>query len=161
MQTEFDHQWLRRSFELAIEARQRGDHPFGAVLVAAGGELLAEGGNLVVSRGDFSAHAELALLQAAWLDLGPSALAGACLYSSCEPCPMCAGAAHWSGLGRVVFGLRVGRLYELMGAAGQGAALMVECRQLLAQSGRPIEVLGPQLHSEAERVHAGFWASGA
>ena len=63
MQTEFDHQWLRRSFELAIEARQRVDHPFGAVLVAAGGELLAEGGNLVVSRGDFSAHAELALLQ--------------------------------------------------------------------------------------------------
>jgi tRNA(Arg) A34 adenosine deaminase TadA len=152
-----DTRWLRHSFALARQARDRGDHPFGAVLVGAAGNLLAEGANQVVNGRDFSAHAEIAVLRTAWRQGGEAALAGACLYSSCEPCAMCAGGIHWSGLTRVVYGMAADSLYPLMGPAGQLASLAVGCRQVLGQSGRPIEVSGPHLTEEAEQVHLGYW----
>ncbi len=102
-----DERHLRRSFDLAREARARGDGAFGAVLLAAGGAGgVFEARNTAPTTGDASAHAEMNALREAAKRRGGPALKGATLYASCEPCPMCATAAHLAGVSRVVFGIR-------------------------------------------------------
>ena len=82
---------ISRALEIAVEARARGDHPFGALL-ELDGEIVAEAGNRVISDQDITAHAELTLVRdlerSGQLDL----LASGVFYASCEPCPMCVGA---------------------------------------------------------------------
>lgn len=155
--SDLDLDCLRRSLALAAAARARGDHPFGAILVGPAGYPLAEGQNTVVSEDDCTGHAELNLIRRACLELDPSTRNQSTLYSSAEPCPMCSAALHWAGIGRVVFALAQERLYELMGERSAAEALRLNCRQVLASSGREIEVSGPALGSEAEQVHRGFW----
>src|SRR5687768_14770951 len=104
-----DERWLRAAIIVARQAMTAGNAPFGAVLVAADGRLLLEAGNTVLTSGDATGHAELNLIREATQRLDPATLAGATLYASTEPCPMCAGAVFWSGIGRVVFGLSSAR----------------------------------------------------
>jgi tRNA(Arg) A34 adenosine deaminase TadA len=84
-----------------------------------------------------------------------SFLAGCSLYTSTEPCPMCAGAIFWGGVGRVVFALGQPAFYDFMGPGGDG--LRLACRAVFAQGQKAIEVLGPALEAEALEVHRGFW----
>jgi tRNA(Arg) A34 adenosine deaminase TadA len=93
---------LRRALELALLSVEAGGGPFGAV-VARAGQVVAEGTNRVVAARDPTAHAELVALRAAAAALGSHDLSGCELYASAEPCPMCAGAAHWSRIDRVFF----------------------------------------------------------
>jgi tRNA(Arg) A34 adenosine deaminase TadA len=76
--------------------------PFGALIVKDG-RLIAEGWNEVTSANDPTAHAEVVAIRRACAALGTFALAGATMYASCEPCPMCLGAIYWARLDRVVF----------------------------------------------------------
>jgi tRNA(Arg) A34 adenosine deaminase TadA len=115
MLSEADLGHLRRAIQLAGAAREHGNHPFGALLVSAGGELLAEAENAVVTDRDCTAHAELNLVRLVSRRFDREALAGSTLFSSTEPCAMCAGAIHWSGIGRVVYALSEERLYRLTG----------------------------------------------
>lgn len=142
-----DARHLRRAIELAWEARRRGDGAFGAVLVSAGGGALGEASNRVVTESDVTAHAETRLVQEASRRHGVDALAGSTLYASCEPCPMCAAAIFWAGVGRVAFGLSTARLRELVADAGPRFAL--GCREVLERGSRPVEVVGPLLEDEA------------
>lgn len=98
--SDVDH--LRRCVELAEEALEAEDEPFGSILVAAGGQVLFEGRNEVASGGR-TAHPELAIAQWALANLDPQQRAAATVYTSGEHCPMCAGAHGWAGLGRIVF----------------------------------------------------------
>jgi guanine deaminase len=93
---ERDARLLRRCIEQA-ERRMRAGHggPF-AALVARGEEIVAEGWNEVTSTNDPTAHAEVQAIRAACRTLGSWQLAGCTLYASCEPCPMCLGAAYWA-----------------------------------------------------------------
>jgi len=93
---------LRRALELALRSVATGGGPFGAV-VARAGQVVAEGTNQVVTAGDPTAHAEIVALRAAAAALGSHDLSGCELYASAEPCPMCAGAVHWSRIHRVFF----------------------------------------------------------
>ena len=94
---------LRRTVELAIENVESGrGGPFGA-LVARGGEVLAEAVNEVTAGNDPTAHAEIEAIRRACRRLGTFELAGYELYASCEPCPMCLGAAYWARLDRIWF----------------------------------------------------------
>jgi guanine deaminase len=93
---------MRRAVELARRSVREGGGPFGA-LVARGGEVLAEGTNRVTATCDPTAHAEIEAVRAACGAAGDHRLAGCELYSSCEPCPMCLGAAHWARVDRVWF----------------------------------------------------------
>ncbi|GIH91279.1 tRNA-specific adenosine deaminase [Planobispora siamensis] len=88
--------------ELAAEALEKGDEPFGSVLVSAGGEVLAEGHNEVAS-GDQTRHPEFELARWSATHLTPEERAGATVYTSGEHCPMCAAAHAWVGLGRIVY----------------------------------------------------------
>lgn len=91
-------EFLRRAIRLAAEnAGQGRGGPFGAV-IAAGGEIIAEGVNRVTADLDPTAHAEIVAIRAACRKLGRFDLRGAVIYSSCEPCPMCLGAIYWARL---------------------------------------------------------------
>ena len=84
-------------------------------------------------------------------------LAGATLYSSAEPCAMCAGAVYWCGIGRVVYALSETRLLALTGNHPENPTLALPCRRVLACGQRDTEVLGPVLEDEAADAHHGFW----
>lgn len=149
--------FLRESFRIAEAARERGNHPFGALLVSADGSVLARAENSVVTDQDLTAHAELNLIRDLPNGLAAGQLSRSTMYASTEPCPMCAGAIHWSGIGRVVFGLSSPRLYELSSRGGEGEPIDLSCREVLRRSGHRVEVVGPALEQEAEAVHEGFW----
>jgi tRNA(Arg) A34 adenosine deaminase TadA len=155
--TEREATLLRRTFELAQQGRRAGDHPFGALLANPAGDVVLEAVNTVVTGSDVTAHAERNLVSLACRRSSGLDLRSHTLYSSTEPCPMCAGAIHWAGIGRVVYGLSQQALYEIA-AADREARLPLPCRQVLAASGRQIEVVGPCLEAEALRPHQGFWA---
>jgi tRNA(Arg) A34 adenosine deaminase TadA len=93
---------LRRCVELATEALDAGDEPFGSVLVAANGRALAEARNRVGS-GDPTRHPELELARWAAANLSAEERAASTVYTSGEHCPMCAAAHGWVGLGRIVY----------------------------------------------------------
>ena len=97
-----DARWLARTVELAVENVANGGGPFGA-LVVKDGELIAEGQNRVTANLDPTAHAEVVAIRAACQVVGDFSLAGATLYTSCEPCPLCLAAALWARVDRVVF----------------------------------------------------------
>jgi guanine deaminase len=97
-----DDAWLARSIELATTNVSEGGGPFGAVVVRDG-RVVAEGQNRVTRDNDPTAHAEVVAIRAACAAIGDFTLAGATLYTSCEPCPLCLSAALWARVDRVVF----------------------------------------------------------
>jgi tRNA(Arg) A34 adenosine deaminase TadA len=149
---------LRRAIGLAARSRAAGNHPFGALVVGANGEILAEAVNRSVpGKGDATGHAELEAVRAASAAHASGALRTATLYSSAEPCAMCAGAIYWSGIGRVVYGLSEARLLALTGNHPENPTLALPCREVFARGQRAVEVIGPLLEDEAAAGHAGFW----
>src|SRR5262245_49677285 len=104
---------LRRAIAISQRARDHGNHPFGALLADAQGRVLLEAENTVVTERDCTGHSETNLVRLASRQFAPDVLATCTLYSSTEPCAMCAGAIHWGNLGRLVYGVSATRLYEL------------------------------------------------
>ncbi len=158
--SEQDLAFLRQAIELARQARSDGRHPFGALIVNERGEtVIAARNNAVRPKGDPTQHAEmLASSQAARL-LGEAELAKCTLYTSTEPCAMCAGAIYWTGIGRVVFGLAETGLLRYTGSHTENPTLDLPCREVFARGQKPIAVAGPLLEDEAGQVHEGFWVS--
>jgi tRNA(Arg) A34 adenosine deaminase TadA len=111
----------------------------------------------VPGKGDATGHAELEAVRTASPARPPETLRAATLYSSTEPCAMCAGAIYWSGVGRVVYGLSEARLLALTGSHPENPTLALPCREVFARGQRAIEVIGPLLEDEAAAGHAGFW----
>jgi tRNA(Arg) A34 adenosine deaminase TadA len=116
--TESDLTHLRRCVELAREALDAGDEPFGSVLVDADGSALAEGRNRVVETGDATQHPEFELARWAAAHLSPQQRAGATVYTSGEHCAMCAAAHGWVGLGRIVYASSSAQLVQWLAEAG-------------------------------------------
>ncbi len=149
---------LRRAIGLAARSRAAGNHPFGALIVGVDGKVLAEAINRSVpGKGDATGHAELEAVRTASTKHPPGALRSATLYSSAEPCAMCAGAIYWAGIGRVVYGLSEARLLALTGSHPENPTLALPCRAVFARGQRPVDVVGPLIEDEAAAVHAGFW----
>ena len=154
--TEIDLQLLRRAIDIARRAREHGNHPFGALLADEQGRVLIEAENTVNTEHDCTGHAELNLMRLASRQFNFDDLARCTLYTSTEPCPMCAGAIFWGGVGRVVYALSGGGLYAMTGDSPH--TLPLGCREVLARGGRLVTVFGPAIEAEAQQVHAGFWA---
>lgn len=150
-----DTRWLGEAIALSRQARAAGHHPFGALVVDAGGKVLGRGLN--GSAGDCTAHAEMQAVRAAWANRPAAGLGGATLYSSAEPCAMCAGGIYWSGIGRVVYALSEAGLLELTGNHPENPTLSLPCREVFARGQRAVDVRGPLREAEAAAVHAGFW----
>jgi tRNA(Arg) A34 adenosine deaminase TadA len=153
-----DLSFLRRAIALARAARDEGRHPFGAIVVDAAGDVIATAmNNSVPPLGGPTQHAEMLACAYAAHDHTPAQLAGATLYTSTEPCAMCAGGIYWCGIGRVVFGLAESGLLRITGANAENPTLDLPCREVFARGQRPIVVLGPLLEDESATVHEGFW----
>ena len=152
-----DEEFLRRCFEVARRSMAHGNHPFGAILVDKRGNVLIETENGYMPAHDSTAHAERLLATQACRTLDAETLRNATLYSSAEPCAMCAGAIYWAGIGRVVYGLSEHRLRMLTGNHPENPTLDLPCREVFKAGQRPTEVAGPMLEDEAEALHAGVW----
>lgn len=155
--TEQDLAFLRRAVAVSASARQKGNHPFGAILVDSADVVVAEAENTVVTDRDVTAHAETNLVRIASVRWSPSELSDHTLFSSCEPCAMCTGAIFWAGIGRIVFALSVEGLLEFFGDRPGAPLNQVGSRRLLTPADG-IEVIGPALEHEAAQAHEGFWS---
>lgn len=154
---EMDLQHLRAAIEIARQAREHGNHPFGALLTDELGKILLQAENTVITGNDCTGHAETNLMRLATQNFPPEKLAVCTLYTSTEPCAMCAGAIHWGNVRRVVYALSEVGLYDLIGPSPEH--LMLPCREVFARSQRNVKVDGPaqELDAEARAVHKGFW----
>ena len=121
------------------------------------GNVLLTAENTVNTGHDCTGHAETNLVRLASAQFSPEQLGRCTLYSSTEPCAMCSGAIHWSGIRRVVFALSEVGLYDIVGPSPEH--LYLPCRDVFAHTQRHVEVDGPStvLEDEARAVHAGFW----
>ena len=153
---ENDLRFMRVAIDVARKARDKGDHPFGAVLVDEQGHILMEAESTVVTERDCTGHAEINLVRQASRKYDSDFLARCTLYTSTEPCPMCASAIFWGNVRRVVYGLSEEGLYEMVGEDTE-EVLYLPCRELFGKGRKPIEVIGPVLEEEAREVHEGFW----
>ena len=142
---------------MARRSLTHGNHPFAAILVDQHGEVLIEMENGYMPTRDSTGHAERLLATAACTTLADEVRMGATLYSSAEPCAMCAGAIYWAGIGRVVYGLSERRLRTLTGNHPENPTLDLPCRDVFASGQRPTEVVGPLLEDEAAALHDGVW----
>ena len=102
-------------------------------------------------------HAERLLATQACTTIDANILRSATLYSSAEPCAMCAGAIYWAGIGRLVYGLSEHRLREITGNHPENPTLNLPCRDVFASGQRATEVVGPLLEDEAAALHDGVW----
>ena len=155
--SERDAHFLRHAFEVARGAVSHGNHPFGAVLVDQAGNILIESENGFMPDRDGTAHAERLACTEACTTLSPEVRRQATLYSSAEPCAMCAGAIYWAGIGRLVYGLSEHRLREITGNHPDNPTLDLPCREVFASGQRATEVVGPLLEDEAAALHDGVW----
>ncbi len=154
----YDEALLRRAFDVARRAREGGDHPFGSALADGEGKLLMEQGNGFTSEGrDRTAHAERLLASRAARAYDLEFLARCTLYTSAEPCAMCAGAIYWAGIGRVVYGQTEKALKAETGAHEENPTLDLPCEVVFKAGQRPTEVVGPLLEDEAAALQADFW----
>mgnify|MGYP001323088567 CR=1 FL=1 len=156
---ERDIELIHRTIELAHQSRARGDHPFAALLTDEDGNILLEAMNTCGTKGDRTGHAERNLMTEASLRYAPEFLAACSMYTSAEPCAMCAGAVYWAGVGRVVHGMSEKALKELIGPDPENLTMDLPCRDVFAAGQRPVEVVGPLLSEESSTVHEGFWVA--
>jgi tRNA(Arg) A34 adenosine deaminase TadA len=146
---------LRRANAVAQATMAAGQHPFGALLVAADGEtVLLEQGNV-----DTVNHAEAVLARTAAQRHDAATLWQCTLVTTVEPCAMCAGTQYWAHIGRLVYGMSERRLLELTGNHSENPTLDLPCRDVFARGQKAVQVFGPFAEVEAEiaALHQGFW----
>ncbi len=152
MVDDIHHPFIREAIALAQAAVDHGNEPFGAVLVKEGAVILrAE--NTIFTESDPTGHAETNLVRLAGAAYSAEFLADCTLYTSTEPCAMCAGAIYWSGIGRMVYACSEKRLKAIVGGGG----LNLPSREVFARGARAVEVIGPVLEDEAVAVHLAYW----
>jgi tRNA(Arg) A34 adenosine deaminase TadA len=145
---DFDHEsHMQRAFDLAREATERGDRPFGSVLVRDD-EIVMKDSNHVLTEDDVRRHPELHLAYRACQEFDPDERAATVMYTSTEPCPMCAGGMRTAGFGRVVYSVGDDELAELGGSESpvRSAAILDGVT----------EVVEPILNNEGRRIHREF-----
>ena len=143
---------LRRCIELAREALEAGDAPFGSVLMADDGRVLAEDRNRV-SGGDRTRHPEFALARWAAENMTPEDRAKATVYTSGEHCPMCAAAHGFVGLGRIVYAGSTAQLVAWRAEFGAPGSPVSPLPIQAVVPGLPVEGPAPELADELRALH--------
>jgi len=112
--TEKDKAFMARAIEISAETSlvKKAGGVFGAVIVDANGNILAEGANRVVAENDPTWHGEMEAIRLACKKVGNFKLSGCTMYTSAECCPMCAAASYWAGIDRIFFASTVGDALE-------------------------------------------------
>lgn len=148
---------LRRCVELATEALEAGDGPFGSVLVGGDGEVLAEDRNRTAG-GDSTRHPEFELARWAAANMTPDARAKATVFTSGEHCPMCAAAHGWVGLGRIVYAVSARQLNEWLTELDVSASPVLSLPIQEVAPGVKVEGPAPELAHELRDLHNRYHA---
>jgi tRNA(Arg) A34 adenosine deaminase TadA len=156
-----DETHLRQAIAVARRSVDHGNMPFGAVLVDGAGEVVLEAENTSLTEHDPTGHAETNLMREAGRRFEPEYLAGCTMFTSCEPCAMCAGSVYWVGVRRVVYALDIPGLDAIVGTDPKNSTPHLRAEPVLNGGKFPIVVEGPALLDEARAVHEGFWETGA
>lgn len=157
MITETDLKFLQRCVDLARTALEKGDEPFGSVLVSADGEVLFEDHNHVAG-GDHTQHPEFNLARWAASHMTPEERSRATVYTSGEHCPMCAAAHGWVGLGRIVYASSSAQLVEWLAELGVPPSRVrnLPIQEVIrdTQVDGPVPELAEQVRELHRRMHA-------
>jgi tRNA(Arg) A34 adenosine deaminase TadA len=145
------HRHMTEALRLARGAARGGNQPFGALLVINGNVVL-EAINTVHTDQDITCHAEMNLVRDAVHEFDPAVLDRAILYTSTEPCVMCAGAIYWANIGTVVFGCSHEALAERA-----HPTLHISGTEVFERAVREVTVIGPFLEEEAIKIHEEYW----
>lgn len=154
-----DRDYLRRAVAISQRSRANGNTPFGALLVGSKGEILLEQENIEITESNCTGHAETTLMEKASKLYSKDFLWQCSLYTTAEPCAMCAGAIYWGNVGRVVYGVSEKRLLSLTGDNEQNPTFDLPCREVFARGQKQITVVGPfpELEAEIVAIHEGYW----
>jgi tRNA(Arg) A34 adenosine deaminase TadA len=147
-----DEEYVREAIELAREAVSDGNTPFGSLLVV-GEEVVNRSTNTTVTDDDITAHPELKLARWAARVLDSADLADCTMYTSTEPCEMCAAAIHYAGLNRVVYSVSTESLARVGGETESG----LSCADVIRHKGGTTDIDGPILETDGIRVHEEFY----
>ena len=148
---------LRHAQRVAERALTLGHHPFGAILVGPDQEtVLLEQCNI-----DTVNHAESTLARVAASNFTPEFLWGCTLYTTVEPCCMCAGTAYWANIGRVVFGMTEHALLQATGSHAENPTMSVSSRYVFDHCQKPVALIGPvpELEPEIAAAQLAFWST--
>lgn len=154
-----DLKFLHQAVEVSKRSKREGNHPFGSVLVDSEGNVLLETTNIEVTESDCTGHAETVLMRAASKKYDKDFLATCTLYTTAEPCSMCAGAMYWANVRRLVYGITEKQLLAETGDDPRNPTLSLDCRTVFGAGQKPIEVIGP-VPEVAEAVlepHKNYW----
>ncbi len=153
-----DLKHLRETIRIARESREAGNHPFGATLVGPDGTVLLRSGNTYMADKGVG-HAEMNVAREASRLYSPEFLEKCTLYTSVEPCCMCAGASYWAGIGAVVYGMTEKRLAVLTGDNPENLTLDLSCETVFKAGRRKVETRGPfsEIEEDVAEGHKGFW----
>jgi tRNA(Arg) A34 adenosine deaminase TadA len=147
-----DEAHIRDAIELARDAVAAGNTPFGSLLVV-GDSVVERSRNTTLTDDDITAHPELKLARWAARELDADELAECTMYTSTEPCEMCATAIHYAGLNRVDYSVSGATLADVQGNEPSG----ITCEELIERKGGSTTVDGPILETEGKRVHEAFY----
>jgi len=142
---------IKRTYQLAKSAQEKGNQPFGALLVIDN-RVVFTAENSIISDNDITSHAELNLVSMVTQELDTESLSRSILYTSTEPCAMCTGAIFWAGISNIVYGCSAEKLGEIA-----GGDFVVPCRDLLKYGKRQISVVGPVLEDQGAAIHRNYW----
>ncbi len=148
-----DRGHVDRTIDLARESVAAGNTPFGALLVVDG-EVVQEAQNTTRTDDDVTAHPELKLARWAARELDATERVACTMYASTEPCPMCATAIAYAGLGRVVFGVAGETLNEV-----SGGVVGIPCAEVIRRSPAETNIEGPIATDAAMAVHREFYGT--
>ena len=151
-----DMKFLKRSVELAEIALEKGDEPFGSILVSKDGQILKEDHNRVAG-GDHTQHPEFNLARWAATNLSPEERSLATVYTSGEHCPMCAAAHGWVGLGRIVYASSSKELVKWLQDLGVGPSRVknLPIKEVIRDT--LVDGPVPELSEKVHRLHRIFY----
>jgi tRNA(Arg) A34 adenosine deaminase TadA len=154
--TDVDRSFLRQCVDLAREALEDGDEPFGSLLVDAGGDVRFSDRNRVKD-GDRTRHPEFEIARWAAAHLSPEERRTSVVYTSGEHCPMCSAAHAWVGLGRIVYASSSQQLtsWLLEWGCEPGPVEALSINEVAP--GIPVAGPDPSLADEIRELHAKLW----
>ncbi|WP_455448783.1 nucleoside deaminase [Natrinema thermotolerans] len=148
-----DDSYVRRAIDLAESAVENGNTPFGSLLVVDD-EVVRTAENTTLTDDDVSAHPEFKLARWVARELEPAERAACTMYTSTEPCPMCASAIVYAGLDRVVYSVPVD---SLAGIRDDGV-IEIPCAEVLERADADTSVDGPVLEDEGLELHEDYFS---
>ena len=147
-----DESYVRRAIDLAESAVESGNTPFGSLLVIED-EIVRTAENTTLTDDDIAAHPEFKLARWAATELEPAERASCTMYTSTEPCPMCASAIVYAGLDRIVYSVSV----DSLAAVRDEDVIEIPCEEVVDRADGSTTVDGPLLEDEGLAVHEDFF----